>query len=112
MSTSTLARRLENTRKKARVHADRAERRMIIGASGAALGWLEERGTLPKAVANIPVKLAIGIAASFAEANTSGSTQRMAGALADTALAVYGYQAARTGSLIAGGEVGYEDDEL
>jgi len=109
---ASLARRLDSVRKRARVQAETAERRMIIGASGAALGFLEKRGTLPIAVANIPTKLALGIGASLLEANSSGSTRRLAGALADTALAVYGYQAGKTGGLIAGGEyVGDDDDD-
>ena len=75
---------------------------MVIGASGAALGFLEKRGSLPIAVANIPTKLALGIGLSLLEANSGGATRRLAGAAADCALAIYGYQAAKTGALIAG----------
>lgn len=85
---------------------------MIIGAVGAAMGFLEKRGTLPIAVMNIPTKLAIGIAGSLLEANSSGAARRMAGAAADCALAVYGYQAAKTGALVAGEMVGESNDEL
>lgn len=84
---------------------------MLIGVAGGALGFLEKRGTLPISVANMPTKLMLGIAGSLVEANTSGASRRIAGAIADTSLAIYGYQAAKTGALIAGEVVG-EDDEL
>jgi hypothetical protein len=114
MSTALAARRqVENVRKKMKVHAETAERRMAIGAVGALIGFLEKRGTIPLSVANIPTKLALGIAGSLLEANSSGSTRRLAGAAADTALAIYGYQVAKTGAMIAGGEmVAGDEDEL
>jgi hypothetical protein len=101
---ASLARRLDTYRRNQRTKAETAERRLIVGAVGAAVGFLEKRGTLPIAIANVPSKLAIGVAATLLEANSSGSTRRLAGALADASLAIYGYAAGRAGGLIAGEE--------
>lgn len=101
-TAAALAKSAKNARMKMRTHAEAAERRMVVGASGAALGYLESRGTLPVAVMGVPVKLAIGIGALIVEANSSGATRRLASAAADTAIAVYGYQAGKTRSFVAG----------
>lgn len=97
-----LARRLETVRRKSKNAAETAERRMVLTGSAAGIAFLEKRSMLPVAVAGIPSKLGIGIAATLLEANSTGATRRMAGALADAALAVYGYQAVKTASFIAG----------
>jgi hypothetical protein len=110
MSASSLAKRLEHTRRKAKVAAESAERRIVIAGSAAGIGFLEKRSTIPVAVMGIPTKLAIGIVATLAEANTSGATRRMSGALADAALAIYGYQATKTMSFIAGDDDAVGDD--
>jgi hypothetical protein len=98
-------------RRSAAAKAQAAERRLVVGGLGAAMGFLEGRGTLPVEILNVPSKLAIGLIATFGEANTSGTTRRMLGALADTSLAVYGYQAAKTKNFIAGEEYVGADDE-
>ena len=75
----------------------------IAGAAGL-IGFLESRGTLVPAIANIPTKLALGVAAAIAEPQFSGSSRRLIGALADAALAVYVHDAAKNRSFIAGEE--------
>jgi hypothetical protein len=103
MATGTaVARRLDNTRRRMRLQSETAERRLVIAGSSAAIGFLEQRNTLPLSVFNLPSKLVIGIGATLAEGNTSGTTRRMLGAIADAAFALYGYQAAKTNSFIAG----------
>jgi hypothetical protein len=99
---SSLAKRLETVRRQSKVAAHTAERRMVIAGSAAGLGFLEQRDALPVEIIGIPTKLGIGILASILEANSSGATRRMSGALADASLAVYGYQAVKSKSFIAG----------
>lgn len=104
MSTNAaaLARRLEAVRKRTRFQAEIAERRAMIGVTGAAYGFLEKRGTIPPAVGSVPTKLAAGVLLTIVESQTSGATRRMAGAGADALLALWGYAAAKSGAFIAG----------
>jgi hypothetical protein len=90
------------------------ERRVGIALGGAGLGWAERKSFYPLSVLGLPSKLAIGVGAMLIEANSSGPIRRMMGALADSSLAVYSYQAIKTESFIAGDDVGedYVGEEL
>jgi hypothetical protein len=112
--SASLARRLDTTRRRARLAAETAERRVAIALGSAGIGFLERNETLPIEVAGIPVKLGLGIIATLVEANSSGAMRRITGAIADASFAIYGYQAVKTRSLIAGvGEdVGEDVGEL
>lgn len=109
---SSLARRLEHTRRRARAAAETAERRMVIAGSAAGIGFLEKKSFVPVSIAGIPTKLGLGILATLGEANTSGASRRMLGAIADASLAIYGYQAVKTASFIAGDDDDSVGEEL
>lgn len=110
MSTqASLARRLETTKRHARLTAETAERRIAIALGSSAIGFLERNDTLPLDVGGIPVKLGIGILATLLEANSSGATRRLSGALADASFAIYGYNAVKQEKFIAGGNYVGED---
>lgn len=108
---SNLAKRLEATKRRARVTAETAERRIAIALGSSAIGFLERNNTLPIEVGGIPTKLGLGILATLVEANTSGATRRLSGAVADASFAIYGYQATKTQNLIAGDYVGEDVGE-
>jgi hypothetical protein len=112
MSTQhSLARRLDTQRKKARLSAETAERRITIALGSAGIGFLEKRDSLPMTVIGIPTKLGLGIAATILEATSSGAMRRMSGAIADASFAIYGYAAAKSGNFIAG-EGDYVGEEV
>jgi hypothetical protein len=106
---SSLAKRLEATKRRARVTAETAERRVAIALGSAGIGFLERRKTLPIELGGVPTKLGLGIAATLLEANATGATRRIAGAIADASFAIYGYQATKTQNFIAGEEYVGED---
>jgi hypothetical protein len=92
---------LKNVRKRANEAERGLVRKTTLGISGAALAYAEKKGA-PLAVFGVPTKLAIGAAATMIEAMSNGSTARFAGAIADSALAIYSYEATKKGSFIAG----------
>lgn len=97
-----LARRLENVQRRARTAGEISERRIVCALGSAALGFLEKKGTIPISVMGLPTKLVIAVSATLLEANTSGTTRRVFGSVADSNFAIYSYLAAKTEKFIAG----------
>lgn len=91
-----------------KLRAAPTERKVGIALAGFTLGTLYRRKTLPTTIMGFPSKPMIAIGAALVEANSSGLMQKAAGALSDTAIAVYSYRAAMEETLIAGGD---DDDE-
>lgn len=108
-----MAKRLHGMHTRARENKHQNMRRIAIGGVSAALGWAEGEGKLPTAVFNVPTKLALAGVLAITELNTHGAMQRFASAGTDTLIAIYGYNAGRTKSFIAGDtdEVGASDDD-
>jgi len=112
---SALAKRLHGLHTRARENKHQNMRRVAIGGVSAALGWAEGNGKLPTAIMNVPTKLALAGVLAITELNTRGATQRFAAAGTDALIAIYGWNAGRTKSFIAGDgddETAGDDDEM
>lgn len=77
-------------------------RRSLAGATGGAIGFLEHKGILPIEVGGVPTKPVLALVGTLIELNTRGMMRKSASAFADACAAVYAFEAARDGKLIAG----------
>jgi len=104
---SEAARRLGGMRRRAKEaqFTNIAVRGTSAIVTGAALGELDRRGT-PVEVGGVPWKPALGLVAAFGEAFTKGAVSAALGGVSAVSLGVYGYEASRKRSLIAGARAG------
>lgn len=76
------------------------EERVVSGFAGLALAFAESK--MPLAILGIPVKAWLTVGATAVELNSKGRMKEIAGAMGDVAAGVYGYQAFKAKTLVAG----------
>ncbi len=105
--------RAKMTAANARIKTKTLERTLVrkgsLLVSSAVYGTLN-RMDIPISIAGFPWKLGVGALALLGEGMSKGNLQAVLGGVADSTMAIYVERSISTNNLVAGDDVGWEDD--